>query len=203
MVFSKEERNSVYNAILSRRSVRKFRPEPVPIDALDRIVEAGLWAPSALNRQPWFFHVLTGRRRDEFAILCRPIWEKLRPKIEEIYGEEGVRLRAPFYNNLGDAPAVIVIYSDKDDGGEWGTVSCAMAAQNMLLAATAEGLASLYMAAQQMIRESVDEFFGESRRLIGCVLIGYGDDPGIKWPRREPRVDWGDIHEVEPPHGTH
>ncbi|MEP0814259.1 MAG: nitroreductase [bacterium] len=183
--------------------MRKFLPEPVPVEALDRIVEAGLWAPSALNRQPWFFHVLTGRKMDEFAILCRPIWDKLKPKIEEIYGEEGVKLRAPFYLNLGNAPAAIVIYSDKDDGGEWGTVSCGMAAQNILLAATAEGLASLYMAAQQLIRESVDEFFGETRRLIGCVLIGYGDEPGIKWPRREGRVDWGDIHVGEPPHGTH
>lgn len=195
--------NEFYELVKSRRSVRKFKPGKVPVDKLDRIVEAGLWAPSALNMQPWFFHVLTGARRDEFAILCRGIWDKLKPAIEKRYGEDGVKLREPFYRNLGDAPSVIAIYADKDAGEQYAWVSCAMAAQNMLLAATAEGLSSLYMAAQQLIKDDVNEFFGEERLLIGCILVGYAEDEGILWPRRDRRVDWGEIHQEEDHPGWH
>ena len=196
--------STFYNIAKSRRSIRTFKPDEVRVETLDRIVEAGLWAPSALNRQPWFFHVLTDARMAEFALLCRAIWNKLKPKILEAYGEEGAAIREVFYRDLGGAPAAVVIYSDKDDGGEWGVTSCAMAAQNIMLAATAEGLGSLYMAAQQLIREAVDDFLGErDRRLMGCVLIGYANDPGILWPRREGRVDWGRLDEVEPGTGTH
>ena len=195
--------NEFYELVKSRRSVRKFKPGKVPVDKLDRIVEAGLWAPSALNMQPWFFHVLTGARRDEFAILCRGIWDKLKPAIEKRYGEDGVKLREPFYRNLGDAPSVIAIYADKDAGEQYAWVSCAMAAQNILLAATAEGLGSLYMAAQHLIKDDVNEFFGEERLLIGCILVGYAEDEGILWPRRDRRVDWGEIHQEEDHPGWH
>lgn len=194
---------SFYSVVTGRRSVRKFKPDGVPVEKLDRIVEAGLWAPSALNMQPWFFHVLTGAHRDEFAILCRGIWDKLKPAIDKRYGEEGVKLREPFYRDLGGAPVVIAIFADRDAGEDYAWVSCAMAAQNMLLAATAEGLGSLYMAAQLLIKDEATEFFAEDRRLIGCLLVGYADDGGILWPRRDRRVNWGEIHSDDGHPGWH
>ena len=39
--------------IKARRSTRRFKPDPVPDDVIDRIVEAGRWAPSGFNQQPW------------------------------------------------------------------------------------------------------------------------------------------------------
>jgi len=193
-----------YEVALSRRSVRKYETKPVPIPVLERIIEAGLWAPSALNTQPWFLHVLTGKKRDEFAVICRVIWDKLKPVIEKRYGPEGVKLRESFYHNLGDAPAAIVIYADNDDSDDgWTLVSCAMAAENIMLAATAEGLGSLYMAAQLTIREQIDAFFDEDRKLVGCVLLGYSADEPKAWPRREVRVDWGDSWNTDKSHDTH
>lgn len=47
--------------ILSRQSVRSFSPEPVPEEIIDQILEAGRWAPSTQNRQPWRFVVITDR----------------------------------------------------------------------------------------------------------------------------------------------
>ena len=47
--------------IRSRRSVRKFTPEPVSDELIDRILEAGRWAPSGLNNQPWRFAVVKDR----------------------------------------------------------------------------------------------------------------------------------------------
>jgi hypothetical protein len=187
-----EKLDRFYEIVKTRRSVRKFDTRPVPIDALRRVVEAALWAPSALNMQPWFFYVLTGTRRDEFAVICRSIWDKLKPAIIERYGEEGVAKREPFYRNLGDAPVAIAIYADKDIAEQPAISSCSMAAENLMLAATAEGIGSLYMGAQLLIREQVDEFFGEDRRLIGCVLLGYSADEPKAWERRANRIDWGE-----------
>lgn len=182
-----------YDIIKARRSVRKFDPKPVPIEVIKRIVDAGLWAPSGMNTQPWYMYVMTGKRRDEFAVVCRAIWDLLKPRVLERYGEEGAKVREPFYRNLGDAPVAIAIYADRESQDSWAFSSCAAAAQNMLLAATAEGLGSLYMGAQLSIKEKVDAFFGEDRKLICCVLLGYSADSPVALDRRSDRVDWGGI----------
>jgi len=48
-----------YEVVLKRRSTRKFKDDAVPPEALNRILEAGRWAPSAANLQPWRFIVVT------------------------------------------------------------------------------------------------------------------------------------------------
>lgn len=54
-----------WDALRARRNVRSYRPDPVPEDALHRIVEAGRRSPSARNRQPWDFVIVTDRNRLE------------------------------------------------------------------------------------------------------------------------------------------
>lgn len=61
-----------WTCIRTRRTVRDFRPEPVPEAAIRRILEAGRLAPSALNRQPWHFIVVRDRQRlAELADACQ------------------------------------------------------------------------------------------------------------------------------------
>lgn len=50
----------VYEAVTTRRAVRKFTDEPVPMDAITRVLEAAAWAPSGSNLQPWHIYVVTG-----------------------------------------------------------------------------------------------------------------------------------------------
>src|SRR5262245_5682122 len=50
----------VYEAVTSRRAVRKFTDEPVPMDVITRVLEAASWAPSGSNLQPWHIYVVTG-----------------------------------------------------------------------------------------------------------------------------------------------
>lgn len=57
----------VEDAILSRRSIRAFRPEPVPAPLMRRILEAARWAPSGSNIQPWKVHVLNGESRRRYT----------------------------------------------------------------------------------------------------------------------------------------
>ena len=50
--------NFIIDNIKSRRSIRSFKPQPIPKELQEKIVEAGRFAPSALNRQPWRFIVI-------------------------------------------------------------------------------------------------------------------------------------------------
>src|SRR5512137_961901 len=59
------------DAIASRRSIRRFRPDPVPPELLQKVLGAALQAPSAKNKQPWRWVVVTGERRKEMAQCMR------------------------------------------------------------------------------------------------------------------------------------
>ena len=111
-------------AIVERRSVRSFQADPVPEDRLRRLVEAGIWAPSGGNAQTWCFIIVT----DGVSIR---------------------RLKMLSPGLLGNPPAVIVICQDIAEAERKGAklgkevlslMDSAMAAQNIMLAAYAEGL---------------------------------------------------------------
>lgn len=53
------------NAIINRRSIRKYKPDNVPQPVIEEIINAGMLAPSSKNRQPWKFIVATGDSKDE------------------------------------------------------------------------------------------------------------------------------------------
>jgi nitroreductase len=114
----------VWQAIMERRSVRAFRPDPVPEETLRKLVEAGLWAPSGGNAQTW-----------RFVIVSDP--QKMRQ----------IKMLSP--GLLGNPPAVIAICQDVAESERKGAklgkevmtwMDTAMAAENIMLAAYAEGL---------------------------------------------------------------
>jgi len=111
-------------AIVERRSVRSFQADPVSEDRLRRLVEVGIWAPSGGNAQTWRFIIVT----DGVSIR---------------------RLKMLSPGLLGNPPAIIVICQDIAEAERKGAklgkevlslMDSAMAAQNIILAAYAEGL---------------------------------------------------------------
>ena len=109
----------VFEAIKNRRSVRIFQDRPVPEEMVEKIIEAGQWAPSACNRQDW-----------KFIIIESP---EARERI----------LRETTAHFVGRAPLLIlVLYSNRTDNLEYKDhlLSAAMAIQNMQLAAYSLGL---------------------------------------------------------------
>ena len=58
-------------AIKGRRSIRKFKPDPVPREIIEDILEAGNWAPSAKNGHQWRFTVLTGMAKENYNQMFR------------------------------------------------------------------------------------------------------------------------------------
>lgn len=142
-------------AIKTRRSIRRYTDEPVSREQLEDIIQAGRFAPSAENRQPWRFVVITSREviarlSDEIkgAIrrllryrVVRQLWKpELRDRdvVKLLYGVSYADQDTIFF----DAPAAIfVVTADEMFNDE----SCACCAQNMMLAAHAMGLGSCWI----------------------------------------------------------
>lgn len=109
----------IFEAIKTRRSIRRFEDRPVPEELVRKIIEAGQWAPSACNRQAWKF----------IAVDSAEVKEAL--------------VRETTAHFVKKAPLLIfVVYSNRTDNLEYKDhlLSAAMAAQNMQLAAHALGL---------------------------------------------------------------
>lgn len=144
--------------IKGRRSIRKFKPDPIPEEDLREILEAGIWAPSAGNTQEWRFYVV----RD--------------PALKA--GLASAALEQRF---LAEAPVVIVVCADlekiKKAYGERGVnvyalQDTAAAAQNMLLMAHAKGLGSCWVGAFSEVQ--VREVLGLGAMMRPLVLIPLG-----------------------------
>ncbi|MBE6995780.1 MAG: hypothetical protein E7429_03480 [Ruminococcaceae bacterium] len=74
------------DAVLSRRSVRKYKDTPVPREILEEILETACWAPSADNRQPWYFVALTGKEDIEtLRGTMERVSEEIAPHLEEMF----------------------------------------------------------------------------------------------------------------------
>ena len=192
---------ALLEAIRCRRSIRRFRPEPVGREAIEHLVEAARWAPSNHNRQGWKFVVLDDR--DEVRALADRVRDAVRrrltdaPRLASLHADQVVHHATLF----GDAPCVILVLHKRPASivgastagvlhaelvsGE--CLSAAMAVENMLLVAPTLGLGACVMTAPLAARE----VFGDIPDLPSgfeptcLVAVGYPDeDPPA--PRRKP-----------------
>ena len=104
----------VLPSVLSRQSARDFRPEPVPADALQRILEAGRHAPSGANQQPWHFVVIRDpKAKQRVRHACESVEAKLHHSPPELLGgwmnEHGITSSKAF---LESAPVLIAVFFD-------------------------------------------------------------------------------------------
>ena len=173
--------------LFERRSIRRYRSDPVPRPMLERLLNAAVWAPSAHNRQPWRFVVISGRPLKEK--LAQAMGRKLRADLvadgapPEVIDKDVNRS----YGRITAAPALILValtMADMDtypDEGrqqnEWlmAVQSTAMAGQNLLLAAHALGLGACWMCAPlfcpEVIRQTLD--LPADWQPQGLVTVGY------------------------------
>ena len=110
-------------AILTRRSIRKYTKQPVSDEVLKELLEAAMCAPSASNRQPWCFVVINDRK-----------------VLDEIPNYH------PYAQMLKEAPVAILVCCDSDlELRGYGVEDCSAATQNILLAAHAKGLGAVWL----------------------------------------------------------
>lgn len=188
-----------------RRSIRRYLDRPVPREALYRLLEAARWAPSAHNRQPWRFAVLEDVARR--ASLAAAMGERFRADLlaDGLAAEAVERQVQRSYERIAGAPVVIVFfvslldmdrYSDparQDAERLMAVQSVALAAQNLLLQAHAEGLGACWMCAPLFCPDVVRAELSLPDDWIAQGLLTVGYPAETRQKDREPletRVAW-------------
>ena len=103
--FEQEDFVEFYDVIKSRRSCRIFTPDPVPRDALERIVESAVWAPSGKNRQNCRVFVVTGEKKDQFVSIADRSFPFIEDSLKKMYDEKifnGGKLENEFNTRPGN-----------------------------------------------------------------------------------------------------
>jgi nitroreductase len=132
----------VMEAIHRRRSVREFAADPVERAVIVRLIEAAVWAPSAVNEQPWQFTVVQDRRKLD-AISKQAKAHLLAAPKETMASHLREMLSNPEFQIFYHAPVLVLISVAR--GGPWAVEDCALAAENLMLAACAEGLGTCWI----------------------------------------------------------
>lgn len=184
---------ALYALMRKRRSIRKYKPDPVPREVLERILEAATWAPSGKNLQNWRFFVLQGKKRDEYLQYSQKSWDSIRPILEKRLKPSLYAFTERFFYTLGDAPVLIFAYNkpDPEENNQTSLGSVYMAVQNLLLAAEAEGLGTCALGSPLEVREEVDRFLGvddTDLQLVCGVTVGYPDHEPPAAPRQPDRI---------------
>ncbi|HEX2621883.1 MAG TPA: nitroreductase family protein [Phototrophicaceae bacterium] len=177
----------VLDAILHRRSLRRYRPEPVAREIIQRLLTAAIWAPSAHNRQPWRFAVVQSSAQKE--ILAQTMGARLRRDLAVDHAPEDVIAAdvGRSYERMTSAPVLIMlclsmvdmdVYTDeRRNQSEYlmAVQSTAMAGQNLLLAAHEAGLAACWMCAPLFCPDVVRDTLSlpEDWQPQGVLTLGY------------------------------
>ncbi len=202
--------NDFWRLIKGRRSIRRYQAKPIAHTLLVEILEAAMWAPSAHNRQPWRFCVVTSSENKER--LSRRMGERWRRdlSVEEVDPEIIERRVTISHARLTGAAALIIVslsMQDMDahgdlyrDHAEWvmATQSVALACQNLLLAAHFRKLGACWMCAPLFVPELVQNVLEiptqwEPQALITLGYPAEGYAANNKGKEREPlesRVIW-------------
>ncbi|HPR04739.1 MAG TPA: nitroreductase [Deltaproteobacteria bacterium] len=156
--------------IRDRRSVRAFTRQTVEDETIDAILEAGQWAPSGLNNQPWRFAVFTDKElKDELSTLTR------------------------YDSIIKSAYAVIAVFFDTDAGYDRTKDLQAIGAciENMLLAITDLGLGGVWLGEILKSGDEVKRITGapDAYEFMAAIALGYTEGAPPRAPNRKPLTE--------------
>lgn len=164
-----------HDAIARRVSTRAFRSDPVPRAVIERLLAAAVRAPNHKLTEPWRFVVLSGSSARRFAELKRA---HRATRFADPAAPESARAIEKTYREALETPAfVVVLCAESDDPvrREEDFAATMMATQNLLIAATAEGLGSYVRTGGIMRDAAVRELARapERDRIVAVVSLGY------------------------------
>lgn len=167
--------NQVIEAIRNRRSIRQYTERQISREDLEQIVEAGLYAPTAMNRQTWHFTVV--HSRDKIARLAKAM---------------GKVLGNPGYNFY--LPDALIMVSNHKDGCP---KDCACGLENIFLAAYSLGIGSCWIdqvkdtEKDPEVKAILTEFgVPEDHVVVGTAALGYAVKEAAAPARAEGTVSW-------------
>jgi len=180
--------NETLNTIYSRRAVRKYKDIPVSKKLIEQILDAGRMAPSAINKQPWKFYIISEKEQINIlsgqikkaaakAILKSGVKRIFRaakdylhfsPKIDFLTEEDSIFHGAP-----------LVIFITAPVNNEWAQLDIGMCSQNMMLAAKSLGIDSCPIGLGKFV-EKTKAYptlkIPSSDRVLISLIFGYGNE---------------------------
>ena len=174
-------KNQVVETIMTRRSVRQYKPQAVEREKMQTIVECGINAPNAMNKQPWEVRVVDNA---DYINGVTELYKKANPKAAE---------DPAFKNMFRNAPTVVFIGHDTES--ESSPFDCGLLAENMMISAWSMGIGSCCLGspARFMKTPEAAEYlqklgFSEGYELLYCIGFGYPDEAPAAKPREAVKV---------------
>ena len=170
--------------IRTTRAIRRLRPDPVPRELVRKVVEAGTFAPSGGNRQPWIFVAVTepatrtwiaGRYREVFDAYIAPAREAAADPSYPAAKRRNMEAASYLAETLADVPVHLIV-AGWTRRGEPQTQALFPAIQNVLLACRAVGLGACLTTLHLAFGRELDERLGLPEKSPSCALIPIG------WP---------------------
>jgi len=172
----------LFEAIRTRRSVRKYLDKPVEDEKLQAVLEAVRLAPSWANMQCWRMVVVTDREaKEKISDLSY---------VESFFAPKGYKAN-PSKKALAEAPVVIVLCADPSQSGSlWGQsyylVDTGIASENLMLAARAQGLGTVFVGVYDEVKVKGILGIPQNIRVVGLFPLGYPTEEGKAGAPRKP-----------------
>jgi F420 biosynthesis protein FbiB-like protein len=206
-----------FEVVHTQRSIRQFKPDPVPDEAIWKILDAAIRAPSGGNTQPWSFLVVRDLAKRE--AIARAVRERMGDPAQgraEAEHMDPVRRRMrlasiAFRENVTSAPVLIIpclvapTSPSSDVNSLWAGSSIYAAVQNLMLAARALGLGTVLTTFNIRIEDVIRGEFGlpQDAKPVAVIPVGYPDGERFGPTTRKP-VDsvtfwdqWGSTQALE------
>lgn len=178
-------------AILTRRSVRKYKSDSIPEQTIRELIELAAWAPSGMNGQPWVFVVVEDG--EYLRALSNRAKAFLLERIKNIGGPLGRYkqvLSNPDFDIFYNAPALVLIYGDTNTLTY--VYDCSMAAQNLMLSACERGIGSCWIGFANGIGNTpevkAELNVPEHYALVAPVILGYPEGSTGKGARSQAKI---------------
>jgi coenzyme F420-0:L-glutamate ligase / coenzyme F420-1:gamma-L-glutamate ligase len=182
----------LFDTIKDRRSIRKYKPQPIPIDLILEILSQAAWAPSAHNAQPWRFIVLSEpSSKQDFAKVMAESWAEDLTKDGQKIDNEMFQARV---ERFATAPVLILVCLTMEDmvlqldqrrqnvERDLAIQSLGAAIQNLLLTAHTKGLGACWFCAPGFCKETVKKYLRIPQEVEPQALIAMG------YPAEKPEV---------------
>lgn len=195
-------------AIKSRRSIRRYKPEEPPREVIEELLQEAQWAPSNMNLQAWNLVAVRGKERDELARVVKESTRYIKKKLDLEFADKPkvIEFTMKFFENLGGAPVIVLAYipkrkkpeeaetlehKDRDFEHLTNIQSAAAVVYNLTLLAHARGLGACWMTGPTYVAGEVNRFLGiEDQELVAIVPIGYPDQSPPAPPRKGYKIRW-------------
>lgn len=165
-----------HDVVESRRSIRKFTDDFVDDDTIIEGIRMASLAPSAHNRQPWKFKIVSTEEKDLIS-------DALLQKTKDIKGHTGVHTAGI----IKEAAKLLVVFIDNQicENRDMDVLSIGAAIENLLLYFTDMGLGAVWIGNTNIVKEEISRILNVSHETISSIAIGVPAQSPKARPRKE------------------